>query len=123
MVLLAKASDAQHPPDRIVRAGSVSEYGSAPTPHREETREQPETVYAAGLVAAAHYVGALQSRLPFPVVTARLSLIYGPRQSTEYLVPYLITSCLDGVHATEHDREILDDEALGHAHRMRSVLR
>jgi nucleoside-diphosphate-sugar epimerase len=99
IALLATAADARHPPDRVIRAGSLAEYGLAPAPHREEAREEPVTVYAAGLVAAAHYVGALQSRLPFSVATARLALVYGPAQSTEYLLPSLITRCLAGQHS------------------------
>ncbi len=65
-----------------------------------DAREAPVTVYAAGLVAATRYVEALQPRLPFSVATARLALVYGPRQSTEYLVPWLITRCLAAEHST-----------------------
>ena len=84
------------PPDRIIRTGSLAEYGLAPLPYREDAREAPVTVYGAGLVAATQYVGALQSRLPFSVATARLALVYGPSQSVDYLLPALITRCLAG---------------------------
>ena len=80
----------------MIRAGSLAEYGLAPLPTREEAREEPVTVYGASLVAATHFVGALQSRLPFSVATARLALVYGPSQSIDYLVPLLITRCLAG---------------------------
>jgi UDP-glucose 4-epimerase len=99
VALLGAAADARNPPQRIVRAGSLAEYGLSPVPYREEAREAPVTVYGAGLVAATHYVGALQSRLPFSVATARLALIYGPSQSTDYLLPSLITLCLAGENA------------------------
>ena len=62
----------------------------------------PQTVYAAGLVAGAHYIEALRSRLPFSVVTARLSLTYGPAQSADFLIPSLIRSCLAGQRFTVH---------------------
>ena len=68
----------------------------APLPYREEAREEPVTAYGASLVAATHFVGALQPRLPFTVATARLALVYGPSQSIDYLVPLLITRCLAG---------------------------
>lgn len=42
----------------------------------------------------------LQSRLPFPVVTARLSLTYGPAQSESFLIPSLIRHCLAGEPST-----------------------
>jgi nucleoside-diphosphate-sugar epimerase len=96
IALLGAAADTHHPPDRIIRTGSLAEYGLAPLPYREEAREAPVTVYGAGLVAATHYVGALQSRLPFSVATARLALVYGPSQSVDYLLPALITRCLAG---------------------------
>lgn len=59
-------------------------------------REAPVNAYGAELTAAAHLVGALQRRLSFPVVTARLALVYGAFQSTAYLLPWLITRCLAG---------------------------
>src|SRR5262245_11001214 len=99
IALLGAAADARHPPERIVRAGSLAEYGLSPVPYREEAREAPVTVYGAGLVAATHFIGALQSRLSFSVATARLALIYGPSQSTDYLLPTLITRCLAGQEA------------------------
>ncbi|TIS55061.1 NAD(P)-dependent oxidoreductase [Mesorhizobium sp.] len=96
ITLLGAAATTRSPPDYLIRAGSLAEYGLAPIPYQEEAREAPITVYSAGLVAATHYVAALQPRLPFPVATARLALVYGPSQSTDYLVPSLITRCLAG---------------------------
>ena len=40
----------------------------------------------------------MQSRLPFPVVTARLSLTYGPAQSENFLIPSLISRRLASRH-------------------------
>jgi UDP-glucose 4-epimerase len=96
--LLGAAGSLRHPPAKFIRAGSLAEYGDAPQPYREEMREAPVTAYGAGMVAATHYVGALQRRLPFPVSTARLGLVYGPAQSTEYLLPLLVKQCLAGEH-------------------------
>nr|WP_274709287.1 NAD(P)-dependent oxidoreductase [Nitratireductor luteus] len=97
--LLSAAANSGFPPSAVVRTGSLAEYGLAPSPYREDMREQPITVYAASLVAATHLVGALQRRLPFPVATARLALVYGPTQSTEYFVPWLIQGCLAGARS------------------------
>lgn len=94
--LLAAAAEARCPPDRLIRTGSLAEYGSAKPPYQEDMRELPVSVYGASVVAATHYVTALQSRLPFPVATARLALVYGPSQSTDYLLPSLIARCLAG---------------------------
>lgn len=94
--LLAAASAASRPAKALIRAGSLAEYGAAPSPYREDVREAPLTAYGAGLLAATHLCAALQRRLPFPVVTARLALTYGPGQSTDYLLPLLIRHCLTG---------------------------
>lgn len=94
--LLAAAAEARHPPRSFVRTGSLAEYGAAPAPYREDRRETPLGIYGAGMVAATHLCATLQRRLPFPVVTARLALTYGPAQSTDYLLPLLIRRCLAG---------------------------
>lgn len=92
--LLVTAANLKTPPKKVIRAGSLAEYGLAPSPYREDVREVPFTVYGAELTAATHLISGLQSHLPFPVITARLALVYGSYQSTEYLVPRLIRQCL-----------------------------
>jgi len=102
VALIAAAAGASPPPRRFVRAGSLAEYGTAPAPYREDRREAPLGVYGAGLVAATHLCAALQRRVPFQLVTARLALIYGPAQSTDYLLPLLIRRCLEGEETFVH---------------------
>lgn len=92
--LLSAASGVR--PRVFIRAGSLAEYGDGPVPSRESQREQPLTPYATAMVAGAHYARLLQPRLPFPVLTARLALTYGPGQSDAFLVPWLIQRCLAG---------------------------
>ncbi|MDW9634011.1 NAD-dependent epimerase/dehydratase family protein [Sinorhizobium meliloti] len=120
--LLSAAATASRPPRIMVRTGSLAEYGSAPAPFHEDTREVPVNAYGAELVAATHLLGALQRRLPFPVVTARLALVYGAAQSTEYLLPWLVTRCLAGetsmVRHPEDRRDLIyiDDAVDGLLH-------
>lgn len=94
--LLGAAATSRKPPSVMVRTGSLAEYGLAPLPYSESAREDPVTAYGAGLVAATRYIAAVQPRLPFPVITARLALVYGAGQSEDYLVPSLIARCLAG---------------------------
>ncbi|WP_203423945.1 NAD(P)-dependent oxidoreductase [Sinorhizobium sp. BG8] len=109
--LLAAAAQARRPPRIVIRTGSLAEYGVAPAPYLEDGREQPVNAYGAELTAAAHLVAGLQSRMPFPVVTARLALVYGAWQSTEYFLPWLIRQCLAGkpslVRHPEDRRDLL----------------
>lgn len=78
----------------LVRTGGIEEYGTAPTPFSETVREEPSSPYSASQVAATHACQALQSQLPFAVVTLRPALIYGPGQSTDFLIPALVTALL-----------------------------
>ena len=80
----------------LVRIGGLEEYGTAPTPWSEAMREEPSSPYSASQVAATYACQALQPQLPFAVVTLRPALIYGPGQSTDFLIPALITALLRG---------------------------
>jgi nucleoside-diphosphate-sugar epimerase len=96
---LAMLHGASQPGSRVatlVRIGGLEEYGTAPTPWTESMREAPSSPYSASQVAATHACQALQPQLPFAVVTLRPALIYGPGQSTDFLIPALITALLRG---------------------------
>jgi nucleoside-diphosphate-sugar epimerase len=98
ITLLAALARSDTPPRAFVRAGTLAEYGPGPAPFNESQREQPINTYGAALAAGTHYCQMLQSRLPFPVVTARLALVYGPGQSAKYLLPTLVSNCRNGIH-------------------------
>lgn len=81
------------PPQVLVRAGSIAEYGTAATPSREDRREYPATPYGARMLAATQHVEMLAPALPFAAHTARLALTYGKGQSPRFLVPALFEAC------------------------------
>lgn len=93
--LLEPLAELPEPPEAVVRAGTIAEYGHAPLPYREQDRAVPSTPYGAGMLATTEAIAMLSPRLPFPVVTARLALCYGPEQAASFLVPALIRACLD----------------------------
>jgi Nucleoside-diphosphate-sugar epimerases len=82
---------------KIVRTGSIGEYGNAPTPFDESIRERPLSAYAASLVAATHFFQAYQAQVGFDLVAVRPALVYGPAQDQRFFIPQLIKSCIDGV--------------------------
>lgn len=94
IALLAALAKLPRPPAVFIRAGSIAEYGDAPVPYHEDQKEEPQTPYAAGLAAGTMYLRVLESALPFPGVTARLALVFGPGQSESFLIPALIQACL-----------------------------
>lgn len=80
----------------LVRLGGLEEYGSGPAPFVETQRESPRSAYSASQVAGTHLLRALQPTLPFAAVTLRPTLIYGPAQSTDFMIPALIEALLAG---------------------------
>ncbi|WP_395327359.1 NAD(P)-dependent oxidoreductase [Novosphingobium sp. BL-8H] len=82
------------PPSVVIRAGTIAEYGRVALPYSEAGRASPLTPYGMGMLAATNCLGMLAPALPFPVITARLALCYGPRQSCQFLVPALIDAVL-----------------------------
>lgn len=119
LTLLSAAAGARRPPRVIVRAGSLAEYGATRAPYVESQREAPTTSYASALLAGTQYARMLQPRLPFPVITARLALVYGAGQSTAFLVAELLSSCLSGggvtIRRPDDRRDLLyvDDAVAG----------
>jgi UDP-glucose 4-epimerase len=83
------------PSARVVRAGTLSEYGLAPLPFREDQRERPVSHYAASHMAATHLGQAVFRQRGVAVTTVRLALTYGPAQSNRFFIPSLIQACLE----------------------------
>jgi nucleoside-diphosphate-sugar epimerase len=96
LTMVRETTEARHPVSVFVRAGGLEEYGTGPTPYVETQREQPISPYSASQVAATHYCEMLQRETQIPLVTLRPALVYGPAQSTDFMIPSLITSCLRG---------------------------
>ena len=90
------AAESTEPPQVLVRVGGLEEYGSALPPFRENEREAPRSPYSASQVAATHFLQAIQAQIPFAMITLRPTLIYGPGQSEDFLIPALIRSLLSG---------------------------
>jgi nucleoside-diphosphate-sugar epimerase len=94
--LFEAASSSGAPVRNFVRLGGLEEYGCGSAPFIETQREAPRSAYSASQVAGTHLLQALQPTLPFAAVTLRPTLIYGPGQSTDFLIPALIESLLAG---------------------------
>ncbi|NWG91521.1 MAG: NAD-dependent epimerase/dehydratase family protein, partial [Parvularculaceae bacterium] len=107
------------PPRVLVRAGTIAEYGEAAYPNDETVRERPVTAYGAAMLAGTHFLSALAPSLPYRVVNGRLALVYGPKQSTEFLIPLIVQRCLAGEPVTINDPDssrdfiYVDDAARG----------
>lgn len=79
----------------VVRTGGLEEYGTGPSPFVESQRERPTSPYSFAQTAGTHLAQMLQVHLPFAVTTLRPTLIYGPDQSLDFLIPSLIRTLLE----------------------------
>lgn len=94
--LLDAVTRSDAPMRSMVRLGGLEEYGGGPAPFVETQREAPRSAYSASQVAGTHLLQALQATLPYAAVTIRPTLIYGPGQSTDFMIPSLIEALLAG---------------------------
>jgi len=92
--IVRAAANASPPPRVLVRAGGLEEYGAGPVPYIESQREMPRSPYSASQVAATHWCQMLQPHLAFTLLTLRPTLVYGPAQSSDFLIPAVIRSLL-----------------------------
>jgi len=79
---------------RIVYIGSGEEYGHQQAPYREETVPDPVSPYAASKAAAACYGRMFYNCFGLPVVLLRPSVVYGPNQAPQFLIPEVISALL-----------------------------
>ena len=92
--LVEALADLPQPPDVFLRAGTIAEYGAVALPYRESQIPDPASAYGRGMLLTSEALAALAPKLPFPVITARLALCYGPGQSRSFLIPALIDACV-----------------------------
>jgi len=78
---------------RLLVVGSCEEYGRGPVPFRESQPAQPRTGYAISRLAAT--LACLHLSAP-SVCVARLSVVYGPRQTGAMFIPSLFQAGVAG---------------------------
>lgn len=78
----------------FVQIGSSDEYGSAPVPQKETSRECPFSPYSLAKAASTHYIRMLHRTEKFPGVVLRFFLVYGPYQNEDRFLPQIIKGCL-----------------------------
>ena len=93
----------------FVQAGSSSEYGLAKSPHKEEDKCNPKTIYGKSKLKATNFLINIFNKKNFPVTILRFYQVYGPGQSIDRFVPLLINSCLKNIEfPTSHGKQKRD---------------
>lgn len=78
----------------FIQAGTSLEYGKINSPQKENKKEKPIGKYGKAKHKANLYLESVRKKFGFPYVALRIYQIYGPNQSTNRLIPFIILSCL-----------------------------
>lgn len=120
VMLLEMAAALPQPPQTFVRSGTIAEYGAENTlPFREDEECKPSTAYGAAMLECTEIARRMARSTPFPIRTARLGHSYGLYQSDAFLIPALISACLERrpihVHNPDDSRDLtcIDDVVAG----------
>jgi UDP-glucose 4-epimerase len=76
----------------FIQLGSSAEYGLATSPHTEDKKEKPKDSYGKCKLKATNFFRNLKSN--FPYIILRPYQVYGPKQDSNRLIPFIINSCL-----------------------------
>ncbi len=82
---------------RVVMLGSAEEYGGVAAPFDEERREAPITAYSLSKVCETQLGQMMARSCGVPVIIVRPTIVYGPGQQDDMLLPALIQSLLHGL--------------------------
>ena len=78
----------------FIHIGSSDEYGNNKSPQKENIRESPISPYAFAKTSCSHFLQMLNQTEGFPVTILRLFLTYGPGQSFDRFLPFIIKQCI-----------------------------
>lgn len=79
---------------RVVHLGSCEEYGRRETPFNEEMPADPVSPYSASKAATSCYARMFFNCFSLPVTVIRPSVVYGPRQGSNMMIPEVIAALL-----------------------------
>ena len=77
----------------FVQIGSSMEYGFAKSPHKENFKCKPLSIYGKAKFYATKFLLNLYRKKKFPVTILRLYQIYGPKQDLNRFIPIVINAC------------------------------
>ncbi len=78
-----------------IQIGTSDEYGDTTAPQNEAQREEPVAPYSLAKLTNTHLLQMLSRNNDFPGIVVRPFLVYGPSQSDNRLIPFIIQQCLD----------------------------
>lgn len=86
--------------EKFIQIGSSVEYGEQVSPHFENNTKirisKLKSKYAKAKLNSTNYLIKLYKLKKVPIIILRPYLIYGPNQSINRLIPFIITKCIEG---------------------------
>ena len=82
--------------DLAIFFGAAEEYGDGPSPSHEDQGPRSISSYGWAKISAFHGVAMVASQRNIPWCWARPYLVFGPGQSTDRMIPQVISGCLRG---------------------------
>ena len=79
----------------FLQISSGTEYGYMKPPHKESMICRPQTIYAKAKSLATKFLINENLKNNFPCVILRLYQVYGKKQDSNRIIPFIIKSCLD----------------------------
>jgi UDP-glucose 4-epimerase len=81
---------------KLIVVGSAEEYGGAPSPWTEESREQPTSPYGLSKLVAAQIIRLASSTFQLHAAAIRPSIVFGPGQRPNMFIPSLLAALQRG---------------------------
>ncbi len=78
----------------FLQIGSGAEYENIKSPHKEHYNCNPKSIYGRPKYLATNYLIKEFKKNKFPCAIVRLYQVYGERQDTNRIIPFIIKSCL-----------------------------
>lgn len=79
----------------FIQIGSSAEYGALNSPHKEINITNPKSYYGKAKSMATNYLMKLNKKKKFPLTILRPYQVFGPKQDSNRLIPFVIKNCLD----------------------------
>jgi nucleoside-diphosphate-sugar epimerase len=78
----------------FVQVGSGGEYGNLRSPHSENSKCNPKSIYSKAKYLSTKYLTNLHKKKNFPCTIIRLYQVYGPKQDLNRFISITISNCL-----------------------------
>ncbi len=78
----------------FIQIGSSSEYGKKSSPHNEDLKGNPSTIYGKSKLLASKFLFDHSKKNKIPFTILRFYQVYGPNQNRDRMIPNVIDSSL-----------------------------